>query len=116
MEIFPIMTDEEIPRHRTLYMDPDWLDDPTTYEGPDLDPEDQPDFSSGIEAISAAPDLTRFALTTASQGNTESGRLCLFDTVTGTWHWRALEEGRRFIGDGHEIVFSPDGSLVAVAA
>ncbi|GAA1580400.1 hypothetical protein GCM10009678_73840 [Actinomadura kijaniata] len=110
------MTDGDALRYRTLYVDPDWLGDPTAYEGPDLDTENQPDFSSGIEAISAASDLAQFALTTLSQGNTESGRLCLFDAATGKWHWRDLEKDRRSIGDGHEIAFSPDGSLVAVAA
>ncbi|WP_067814184.1 WD40 repeat domain-containing protein [Actinomadura kijaniata] len=110
-----IMINDELPRHRTLYADPDWLDDPIASELPDVDTENQPDFSSGIEAIGAASDLARFALTTLSQGNTESGRLCLFDVATGTWHWRELEQRRRFIGGGHEIAFSPDGSLVAVA-
>ncbi|MFI0352955.1 hypothetical protein [Actinomadura sp. 9N407] len=70
------MTDDEVGEHRVLYVDPDWLDDPDAYDGPEVDTDDQPDFASGIHAIAATSDLRRFALTTESQGNTESGRMC----------------------------------------
>ena len=107
----------EMPSGRVvLYVDPDWLDDPDGYDGPDVDTADQPDFASGIAAVAVASDLRRFALTTASQGNTQSGQLCVFDVADGTWHWGELEERARFVGDGEQVAFSPDGSLVAVAA
>lgn len=110
------MTAAGTPDHRALYVNPEFLDDPDAYDGPEVDVDDQPDFGSGVHAVAASSDLRRFALTTESQGNTESGKLCLFDIASGTWHWRDLEEHRHFIGDGEQIAFSPDGSLVAVAA
>ncbi|RSN68109.1 WD40 repeat domain-containing protein [Actinomadura sp. WAC 06369] len=110
------MADDASDRRRPLYADPEWSEDPDSYEGPVDEPDERPDFSSGIVAVAASPDLERVAMTTASQGNTESGRFTLFETETGTRYWRDLEEERRFVGDGHEIAFSPDGSLVAVAA
>ncbi|MEV5568617.1 WD40 repeat domain-containing protein [Spirillospora sp. NPDC052269] len=109
------MTDAALSDHRVLYVDPDWLDDPDAHGVEDVDTDDQPDFGSGVHAVAASSDLSRFALTTSSQGNSESGQACFFDVASSAWHWRELDEGRPFIGDGEQIAFSPDGSLVAVA-
>ncbi|MFE7108282.1 hypothetical protein ACFU98_23490 [Streptomyces sp. NPDC057575] len=103
--------------HRVLHVDTEMLDAPDEYEefdgGPVVDPENQPDFASGIDAVAASSDLRWLVLATSAQGNHESGGMWLFDAETGRWGSDSLEDECSWIGWGNVAAFSPDGSLIA---
>ncbi|MFG2087811.1 hypothetical protein [Spirillospora sp. NPDC048824] len=104
------MTDDDVPDHQVLYVDPDWLDDPDAYEGPEVDTDDQPDFPSGIHAVAASTDMRVIVWRTDDMAEVWSAGS---DAAWGNPPEPHRSEDGRPSGLFTSVTFSGDGRRVA---